>query len=70
MIISEESKREINWWIKTLKDYNGKIIRPSAPQIYIESDASLIGWEQYLKMEISHKIPHKADGMLGRVCYI
>lgn len=49
MIISEESKSEINWWIKTLKDYNGKIIRPSAPQIYIESDASLIGWGAILK---------------------
>lgn len=49
MIISEESKSEINWWIKNLKDYNGKIIRPSAPQIYIESDASLIGWGAILK---------------------
>lgn len=29
MIIFEELKSEINWWIKNLKDYNGKIIRLS-----------------------------------------
>ena len=44
MTIAEKSRDEIIWWIRKIKEHNGKIIRANAPHIYLETDASLIGW--------------------------
>ena len=44
MTLSEEAKNEIRWWQNNIFDKNGKDIRPSKIQFYLETDASKAGW--------------------------
>ena len=44
MYISNASKTEIIWWSHNVRTLNGKPIRPSPVQFWIETDASLQGW--------------------------
>ena len=42
--LSNNSVNEIEWWINNVKNYNGKVIRPQSPNVYLYTDASLKGW--------------------------
>ena len=44
MLISQEAKMELIWWKTNLVKVNGKDIRPQKISIYIETDASTLGW--------------------------
>ncbi|XP_052058703.1 uncharacterized protein LOC127698962 isoform X1 [Mytilus californianus] len=44
MSLSVESKNEILWWIQNIKKENGCPIRQEPPKVYLQTDASLIGW--------------------------
>ena len=44
MTLSGEAKNEIRWWQNNIFDKNGKDIRPSKIQFYLETDASKAGW--------------------------
>ena len=45
--LSEESKAELRWWIGNVEKKNGKRIRPRKPDVFLQSDASLMGWGSY-----------------------
>jgi hypothetical protein len=40
LTLSGEAKNEIRWWQNNIFDKNGKDIRPSKIQFYLETDAS------------------------------
>lgn len=42
--LSKESRRELQWWITHLEQWNGKSLLTRQPDVIIESDASLRGW--------------------------
>ena len=42
--LSEEAKRELEWWAENLETINGKQIFELDPDLVIYSDASLKGW--------------------------
>lgn len=42
--LSSEALEESMWWLKHMASWNGKAIFGFAPDIIIESDASLVGW--------------------------
>jgi hypothetical protein len=44
MTLSGEAKNEIRWWQNNIFDKNGKDIRPSKIQFYLETDASKADW--------------------------
>ena len=44
MELSLESKAEIKWWQDNIVNKNGKDIRPGKIELYIETDASKLGW--------------------------
>ena len=50
--LTEEVKGELNWWIQNLHLTKGKSLISVAPEIVIDSDASLEGWGAYC---LSHK---------------
>ena len=44
VLLNKESKAELGWWITMLNRWNGRPILPLAPDLVIETDASLLGW--------------------------
>ena len=42
--LNEKSRKELQWWVATLKKWNGRPILPLKPDLIIETDASLLGW--------------------------
>ncbi|KAM4748709.1 uncharacterized protein WCC33_006088 [Rhinophrynus dorsalis] len=42
--LSSDAREELVWWLKHLDAWNGRAIFGVAPDIVIESDASLVGW--------------------------
>ena len=44
MTLSKNAKQEILWWLKSVGKNEGKMISRGTPTLYIESDASKIGW--------------------------
>lgn len=42
--LSESSKLELKWWIENVEIKNGKRIRPEKPMVFLQTDASLLGW--------------------------
>ena len=44
MKLSKNSKTEIQWWLDNLVLMNGKSIRPLPISLWLECDASLLGW--------------------------
>lgn len=47
IILSENSKVELRWWIDNVEIKNGKRIRPEKPTVFLQTDASLLGWGSY-----------------------
>ena len=44
MILSQESLKEVQWWIHHLHEWNGRDITRPPPDLITQSDASLQGW--------------------------
>jgi hypothetical protein len=44
MTLPEEANNEMRCWQNNIFDKNGKDIRPSKIQFYLETDASKAGW--------------------------
>ena len=44
VILSQESLKEVQWWIHHLQEWNGRDITRPPPDLIIQSDASLQGW--------------------------
>ena len=42
--LSLEAVEDLQWWINSLKDHNGRAIYPPEPSLVLESDASKKGW--------------------------
>ena len=47
MLLSTESKKDLQWWIDNVQKKNGKRIRPKNVDIFCRSDASFLGWGAY-----------------------
>ena len=47
MILSTESKKDLQWWMDNVQKKNGKRIRPKNVDIFCRSDASFLGWGAY-----------------------
>ena len=45
--ISEGSRIQLVWWLENVEAKNGKVIRPKKPTVFLQSDASLMGWGAY-----------------------
>ncbi|MCG8094339.1 MAG: hypothetical protein JAZ17_12090 [Candidatus Thiodiazotropha endolucinida] len=45
--LSEYSKCQLRWWIENVEARNGKLIRPQKPSVFLQTDASLMGWGCY-----------------------
>ena len=45
--LSESAKEELIWWIEHLSKWNGKSLVQKHPDVMIESDAPLIGWQAH-----------------------
>ncbi|CAC5410794.1 unnamed protein product [Mytilus coruscus] len=48
MIISEESRSEIRWWLANINSENGKLIREDPPSHSLHTDSSMKGWGAFL----------------------
>ncbi|CAC5387780.1 unnamed protein product [Mytilus coruscus] len=48
MIISEESRSEIRWWLANVNSENGKLIREDPPSHSLHTDSSMKGWGAFL----------------------
>ncbi|CAC5398145.1 unnamed protein product [Mytilus coruscus] len=48
MIISEESRSEIRWWLANVDSENGKLIREVPPSHSLHTDSSMKGWGAFL----------------------
>ena len=44
IVLSEDARKDLSWWILNLKSVNGKCFFSDAPELEIYSDASLSGW--------------------------
>ena len=44
IMLNETSREELRWWSRELQVWNGRPIRAPAPDMTIETDASLLGW--------------------------
>ena len=44
MILSHQSRQEVQWWLDKAKKINGNLIRPEPVSFWLETDASLKGW--------------------------
>ena len=44
VLLNEESKAGLEWWIAMLNRWNGRPILRLVPDLVIETDASLLGW--------------------------
>jgi hypothetical protein len=44
VILTDDCKRELSWWINQLQECNGKAIMSPQPDLVITTDASKIGW--------------------------
>lgn len=44
ILLSQEARTEISWWLDHMDAWNGKAIFASVPEVVIESDASRWGW--------------------------
>ena len=44
VVLNDKAKAELQWWIAMLNRWNGHPILPLAPDLVIETDASLLGW--------------------------
>ena len=64
--LSDESKQELNWWIKNVRMRNGKRIRPKTVNITCRTDASLSGWGSVELNTGVHAI--MVDGIQKNVC--
>ena len=42
--LSPHSRLQIRWWLDNVDKKNGKPIRPEKPTVFIQTDASLVGW--------------------------
>ena len=47
MVLSADSKKELQWWIDNVRHKNGKRIRPRNVNIICATDASFLGWGAY-----------------------
>ncbi|MCG7879115.1 MAG: reverse transcriptase domain-containing protein [Candidatus Thiodiazotropha endolucinida] len=47
--LSADSVSELKWWIVNVKLKNGKAIRPPKPTIFLQTDASCLGWGAFDK---------------------
>lgn len=45
IVLTEEVKIELKWWVQDLHLNNGRTVLTSQSQLLIISDASLEGWE-------------------------
>ena len=45
IILNDQALGELQWWIENLKYFNGRYLIQAKPQIVIQTDASLEGWE-------------------------
>ena len=43
MLVSEESKNELRWWVENIEEQSAPIYRPN-PTITMKTDSSLRGW--------------------------
>lgn len=49
VVISNESQKEISWWLENIRSENGKPIRPNEINCWIWTDASKKGWGSKFK---------------------
>jgi len=47
ILLNENVKQELHWWIQNLNLSNGRALIPNSQQIVISSDASMKGWGAY-----------------------
>ena len=47
IVLTEETRKELQWWVENLQLTKGKTLINSQLQITISTDASLEGWEAY-----------------------
>jgi hypothetical protein len=45
MTVSETSKSDNKWWLENIELENGKLIRQSSVNEWLQTDASLKGWD-------------------------
>ncbi|XP_044156772.1 uncharacterized protein LOC122943252 [Bufo gargarizans] len=44
VVLDQEAREELRWWLDNLEAWNGRAIFGFQPEFTIESDASLLGW--------------------------
>ena len=49
IVLTEKSRKELQWWVGKLQLIKGKTLINSQPQITVSTDASLEGWGAYLQ---------------------
>ena len=42
--LDQAARQDLHWWLKEVKEWNGRPVQPSPPDIILESDASVLGW--------------------------
>lgn len=42
--LTTEAKMELTWWVQMMREWNGRPSLPPAPDLIIETDASLLRW--------------------------
>ena len=51
IVLTEEARKELQWWVENLQLTKGKTLINSQPQITISTDASLEGWRAYYQCQ-------------------
>ncbi|XP_070556878.1 uncharacterized protein [Ptychodera flava] len=44
VVLSQETREELTWWVKCLDVWNGRSLLPQKPQVIIQTDSSRKGW--------------------------
>ena len=47
--LDNEAREELQWWLEEMENWNGKTILPQAPDMVIDTDASLLEWGACMK---------------------
>lgn len=70
VMLNQDSREELDWWLMSLEAWNGRAIFGEMPEVEIESDASLYGWGARCGMVSTGGLWSKEERMMHINCLV